>query len=389
MDTSIVRLVLSPTPNRLGFRDPRSTAQYRLSTFRTTQRDRDRRFKKKKTDDNMFRRVLATASVAYTVYSCSRYLFRVTKEEHNFNRTSISDRKERKKVYGTYILNADRLLLFYRSWIPDGTVSLKGVVVLSHGFGEHTGRYDHVANILVAKGFAVYAMDHQGHGASEGDRAFVRRFGDYARDLLKFSRMVRERHKEVVSFYLIGHSMGGAIAVKAALTEPKLWNAVVLSGPLLEPDPKVATPALRAIARILSTVTPKLSLDPVDASAISNDPHIVNQYCNDYLVYHGGVCARLSAELLSFFEEWRSSAAQWTLPVLIQHGKEDRLCTLNGSKDFFSAVSTKDEDKKMIVYDKLKHEIYNSLLERDEKTRSNRPIEDAVSWLLSRCTKGA
>jgi pimeloyl-ACP methyl ester carboxylesterase len=91
-----------------------------------------------------------------------------------------------------------------------------GIVVIVHGFAEHGGRYEHVAAALTRAGFVVYVMDHQGHGQSEGDRAHVVKFTDYAEDVLTLARMAQERHHLLTNrTFLLGHSMGGAIAIQA------------------------------------------------------------------------------------------------------------------------------------------------------------------------------
>jgi pimeloyl-ACP methyl ester carboxylesterase len=91
-----------------------------------------------------------------------------------------------------------------------------GLVVVVHGFAEHGGRYEHVAAALTRAGFVVYLMDHQGHGQSEGDRAHVVQFADYAEDVLTLARLAQDRFPQLRQrTFLLGHSMGGAIAIQA------------------------------------------------------------------------------------------------------------------------------------------------------------------------------
>lgn len=261
----------------------------------------------------------------------------------------------------------------------------RGIVIIVHGFGEHSGRYDHVGRALAEQGLATFALDHQGHGASEGDRAYAKRFGDFCADVLQLTECAKALYPDVTPLFLIGHSMGGAIALKTALETPDIWTGgVVLSGPLLVPDPAVAKPALVALARGLSRMLPKLALDKLDPEKISKDPVVVSAYMNDPLVYTGGIRVRLAAEFLAFFDEVQARAADWSVPFLIQHGSEDTLCLPRGSVELFRRSATPSADKKLILYEGLRHEIYNSLLERDPKTLVNKPIRQAIAWMESR-----
>ena len=180
--------------------------------------------------------------------------------------------------------------------------------------------------------------------------------------------------------------MGGAIAIKTIFKEPKLFNAVVLSGPLIEPDPKVANPFMKMLAKLVSNIVPKMSLDPVEADKVSEDPIVVDRYVNDPLVYQGGIRARPAAEILEFLDnEIPNKVKDWKVPLLLQHGTKDELCIPDGSKRFFSMMTSEKKHRKLIMYDGLYHEIYNSPLGRDNKTLVNKPIRDAVDWLLSYC----
>lgn len=120
-----------------------------------------------------------------------------------------------------------------------------------------------------------------GYGRSEGDRAYVRRFNDYVVDVLQFAEMVSAEFPESARF-LLGHSMGGTIAILTAMASPdKFWDGIVLSGPgnwslvhdcaiylssqivsssAIVPDSSVATPFRVFVAKTLSEYLPKVNI---------------------------------------------------------------------------------------------------------------------------------
>ena len=106
--------------------------------------------------------------------------------------------------------------IVYDAWTPQNQpLGVEGVVVLSHGMGEHAGRYHHVAARLVGLGLAVAAPDHRGHGRSGGKRLYLRRIDEFTADLHLLRLEVAARHPGVP--FLLGHSMGGKIALDYAL----------------------------------------------------------------------------------------------------------------------------------------------------------------------------
>jgi alpha-beta hydrolase superfamily lysophospholipase len=104
--------------------------------------------------------------------------------------------------------------LFAQSWLPED--SPRAVLVLSHGLGEHSGRYAALAGELVGQGYGVYALDHRGHGRSPGPRADIQRFAHLVSDLCVFVGRCSRQHLDT-PVYLLGHSMGGAVAFESAL----------------------------------------------------------------------------------------------------------------------------------------------------------------------------
>jgi acylglycerol lipase len=156
--------------------------------------------------------------------------------------------------------------LFLQSWLPDHGAPVRGTVVIVHGLGEHSDRYDHVAERLVDAGFAVYAGDHRGHGRSQGPRAMIETTAVVADvDQLVVRAATAQPDGPL---FLLGHSLGGMIAVAYALAHGERLDGLILSGPLAAVD---ASRALAQVGRLLSAVAPRAPTLALDARLISRD----------------------------------------------------------------------------------------------------------------------
>ena len=237
---------------------------------------------------------------------------------------------------------SDGLSLYTQTWLPE---SPKALVILSHGYAEHSGRYEHFAFYLAEKGFAVYALDHRGHGRSEGERVNVRVFGEYVSDLSRFIETIRQQQPNLKRF-LLGHSMGGAIAAQMVIEHPHQVDGLMLSAPYLINAVKVPA-ALLAVSGIVAKILPGLPTIKLDVSAISRDAAIVQKYKTDPLVYNGGTKARFGTELLAAGNYVLTRASGIKLPVLIMHGTADRIADSTGSQQLFKSLSSKDKTLKM------------------------------------------
>jgi acylglycerol lipase len=245
------------------------------------------------------------------------------------------------------------LKLYYQYWLPDGKP--KAVLLVAHGLAEHSGRYKNLVDYFVPKGYAVYALDHRGHGKSEGTRSYVDNFNDYLIDLKTFFDMVRKDNNSV-KIFLFGHSLGATIATAYAIEHQKELAGLIVSGASLVPSTSVS-PALLAMAGIVSALLPKMGVTLLDASAISRDKAVVDAYVNDPLVFRGKVPARTGAELARMWKQLPEQMPRIKLPILIMHGFADRLANPAGSKLLYERVDSKDKTLKL--YDNCYHEICN------------------------------
>jgi alpha-beta hydrolase superfamily lysophospholipase len=262
------------------------------------------------------------------------------------------------------LATADGTTLFRRSWLPDSAERLCAVV---HGLGEHSGRYDATASWLAERGCAVHAFDLRGHGRSGGPRAHVQRFADYLDDLDAFLAAARAEHR-ALPITLLGHSMGGLIAL-AFLAErsPPLANAVI-SGPALN----ARAGARAVVARLLRWLAPQLSLaSGIDPSALSRDPEVARRYVEDPLVLKR-LTVSLGVELLVASRAVARRGGEIRVPVLLLHGAADLLCAAAESEAFAKTLTAPRSTIR--IYPGLRHEIFN---EPDRE----QIYADAWSWL--------
>ena len=243
--------------------------------------------------------------------------------------------------------------LFTHSWHPK--TAPRGIILLAHGYAEHLGRYGHVAKAFTDAGFAVYALDHWGHGQSDGTPGFVPHFSVFLDGMAALLDHVQARFPNTPRV-LLGHSMGGLIAAHHLLTHQQTYHAAVLSGPAVQPGtpPSAAT---QLIGRLLSILAPKMGLIELEAAAVSRDPAVVAQYMADPLVYRGKMSARLASEMLSNMMGLQQQAGQIRAPLLVVHGTLDRLAAASGGAALVDAVASKDKEFRPL--DGLYHEVFN------------------------------
>lgn len=242
--------------------------------------------------------------------------------------------------------------LFYQSWVPDAP---RAVVVLAHGYAEHLGRYDHVADRFSCDGIAVLALDHWGHGRSDGARGFVPRFQVFLDGMTSLLDEAKAEFPDIPRF-LVGHSMGGLISVAHLLQHQSEYVGAVLSGPAVEPAEPPTTATL-IIGRLLSRLAPHAGILQLDSGAVSRDPAVVSAYRADPLVHTGKMSARLAAEMLDAMDMVQRRASEITLPLMIVHGSEDRLASPAGAHELFQKVAS--PDKEFHDFLGLYHEVFN------------------------------
>jgi alpha-beta hydrolase superfamily lysophospholipase len=217
----------------------------------------------------------------------------------------------------------------------------------------------------------VYALDHRGHGHSDGPRAVIDRMDNAVADLDALVVQAAGEHPGL-QVYLLGHSMGGALALSYTVAHQDRLAGLMLSSPLAALA--AASPAARLIARVLSAVAPKLPVVPIDATLVSRDPTVVKDYIDDPLVYHGKLPARTVSELTVAVDSFPDAVPAITVPTLIMYGTADGLCPPRGSKMLNERIGA--ADKTLKSYEGLYHEILN-------EPEQDQVMDDMCAWLAA------
>lgn len=249
---------------------------------------------------------------------------------------------------------SDGVRLFAQSWAPPVP---RGAIVLVHGLAEHGGRYAWLAGRAAQRGFALMAVDLRGHGRSPGERTWVERFDDYLLDVDALWAQAGTRFAGLPRF-LMGHSMGGAVALAWAAQRRPAAAGMVLSSAALKIGGDVSR-VLIALAPLLSRWVPRLRGTRIDPGLISRDTAAVAAYVGDPLVSLAAPPARTGAELLAVMARSTGAAASLALPVYLFHGSEDRLTDPEGSREVQAAWG--GTDKTLRLWTGSRHETLNDL----------------------------
>jgi lysophospholipase len=259
--------------------------------------------------------------------------------------------------------------LFRQSWsVP----TPRGLLVVVHGLGEHSGRYEPLLRALKGHRISVVSQDLRGHGRSEGRRGHVERFDDYLADLGSLLDTVRAEHSGCRTFVL-GHSLGGVIAARYALEHAADLSGLILSSPGFVSQ--VRLPFWKdQLGRVCSRLLPRLTLRTgIEVEALTHDPEVRAAYRADPLI-HGVASTRWYSEFLAAGQRCLTEAPRLELPLLAFHGDADSVVSSAGTELFVERSSS--TDKTMTLFAGLYHETMN-----ESEAERRVVLDHVVTWL--------
>jgi len=228
-----------------------------------------------------------------------------------------------------------------------------GLILVTHGVAEHAGRYHHVADVLVGLGLRVVIPDHRGHGRSGGKRLLARDMSEFTTDLETLRKLELVEGRPT---YLLGHSMGGQIALDYALDHQSSLAALILSAPAVLPGDDIS-PLLMKVAKVLGKVVPGLPGQKLSSASISRDPAVVKDYDEDPLNFRGALPAGIGGAMLRTMDSFAARLPSLKLPLLVLSGTADTIVNPEGSRLVERLAGSSDKTLKM--YDGLYHEVFN------------------------------
>ena len=250
----------------------------------------------------------------------------------------------------------------------------RGRLVIVHGYAEHKGRYRELVGALVAAGYQCHLLDLRGHGESGGERGHVGRFEEYRTDFEQFLAEVQGLAATPSPLLLLGHSLGGLIALDFVLHRPEVFDSLAVSSPFLAPA--LAIPFLkRTLLPLAADFVPTLAVQSgLQAAWLSHDAQVVRSYEADPLVF--------STVTLGWFVAVRDTqkevfeqAGEIRLPVLVLIGGADPIADPGRGRALFDRLGS--EDKRLITYPGFFHEVFNEL-------ERGRVVADLLAWLAGR-----
>lgn len=246
---------------------------------------------------------------------------------------------------------------YRRAWLPPEPTR---VMILVHGFAEHSGRYDEMAMTFAQRGFAVHAYDQVGHGRTAGPRGHVDRFDRLMEELARFVSIVALDHPHL-PITLVGHSMGGLIVAATAAFEQPPVDRFVLSGAALDMGGGGLGRTLTlGLARVLSLLVPRFGVSTgLDVQGLSRDPEVIARYLADPYV-KDRMSTRFAAGMNATVSATRGAADRIRRPILILHGEADPICPVAGSRLLHAGLDPEiASESGLHVYPELRHEIFN------------------------------
>ena len=257
------------------------------------------------------------------------------------------------KITKDYFTGRDGIKLYYEAYIPQ---KVKSTLIIVHGLSEYIASYAEFRDFLNERNIAVYGFDARGHGNSPGIRAHVNCWSEYTEDLHRFVTLVQAEQKGKLMMF--AHSMGTTIASNYLMEYQDSLDGLILCGTTIKPV-EATKWYLLPLAKVLSRVAPSVSINlKLNIDAVCSDPNVVARSKADDLKF-STVTPRWGTEILKAIKRTKTNLDIYTMPLLVIHGKLDKINDFEAVKEFFEAISS--DNKTFIAYERSFHEILNDV----------------------------
>lgn len=244
------------------------------------------------------------------------------------------------------------------AWLPPEP---QRVLILIHGYAEHSGRYDEMAMYFAQRGFAVHAFDQAGHGRTKGARGHVDRFERLTDEVARFVDLIKLEHPEC-PLVLTGHSMGGLVVAGTSVLKNPAVDRIVLSGALLElgSDGGIRQALTLLLLKLLSVIAPRVGVAVgLKLDGLSRDPEVIRRYQADPYV-KDRMSARFAAGMSAMVKTVAAAPAAVEHPIMVLHGASDPITPPAGSQHFYEGLAPAIASGSVLkIYPELRHEIFN------------------------------
>ena len=257
------------------------------------------------------------------------------------------------KITKDFFTGQDGIKLYYEAYIPK---KVEATLIIVHGLSEYIASYSEFRDFLNERNIAVYGFDARGHGNSPGIRAHVNRWSEYTEDLHRFVALVQKEQKGKIVMF--AHSMGTTIVSNYLMEYQDGLDGLILCGTTIKPV-EATKWYLIPTAKLLSWVAPRVSINlKLNVDAVCSDPNVVARSKADDLKF-STVTPRWGTEILKAIKRTKTNLDIYTMPLLVIHGKLDKINDFDAVKEFFEAIPS--QDKSFIAYEKSFHDILNDV----------------------------
>eukprot|EP00916_Digyalum_oweni_P005146 GHVL01009098.1.p1 GENE.GHVL01009098.1~~GHVL01009098.1.p1 ORF type:complete len:391 (+),score=32.36 GHVL01009098.1:245-1417(+) len=272
----------------------------------------------------------------------------------------------------TYIKYKHHVMLLYRRYDPPADKQKTASLCIFHGFGEHSARYEAMANFFKEYGFVTHTVDFQGFGLSGGARNSA--------NLDAFEKDVKTLLRQVdpsIPCFVLGHSMGGLTVLKFCLSHPELPLAgVIFSSPLFRlHSSRKTTLFKRFLVNAMSGLSEMFLVANVDPSQLTRDRQEVVTMLHDRFclpMMGMSLAASLTNEPYNLLPH---RAQEFKFPVLLFHGGYDKLTDPKATEWFHSLCSS--EDKTLKIFPHSFHEVHQDINKQEM-------YDLCLEWMLQR-----